>query len=420
MTRQNVHIIHIELDNGEIIKCTDDHPFLMRDGTYKEAKNLCQNDSLMPLYRRASTKEYKEKFCSTNNHKVIACHDFSEFTDVYCLEVEKYHNFALSSGVFVRNCDSDCDFCSVSGRPLKAYLPWDDIVQILTDFKSLGAKSVELTGGGNPLLYRDKDTKKNINDIIELSHNLGYDIGIITNSEKLTKLRPEVHHMINWIRISLIKLDEGCEPEDYDFGGFPYEKLGFSYIIYGETQATPIKKSYRPGTSENTVARIAKLVDLHGGNIKFVRFAGNCLIKGNNSLIRKKFGDVVDSNDKYKKFFIKTIEDNDVPYDNGCYVGMIRPYVAASPDGQGHKVYACTSHVLNKRTYDLDWSLCDTKDIISAWGKMNENYATKGYPYEVKNNVGCGWKDSCQHCFYSNNNKLLHTVSREMKDKNFP
>ena len=56
-------------------------------------------------------------------------------------------------------CDSDCPFCSVAGRPLKSYIPFKDIKQILTDFKTLGAKSVEITGGGNPMLYRDRQTK---------------------------------------------------------------------------------------------------------------------------------------------------------------------------------------------------------------------------------------------------------------------
>jgi len=317
-------------------------------------------------------------------------------------------------------CDSDCSFCSVSGRPLKTYIPFENIKQILSDFRKLGAKSVELTGGGNPMIYKDKESKKNINDIIEYAGSLGYDIGIITNSEKLTKIRPELFSMINWIRISLIKLDEGCDPEDYDFGSFPYEKLGFSYIIYDECASTPITKKYREGTSEKTIERIAKLVEIHNGNIKFVRFAGNCLIKGNNSLVRKKFGDIVDANDRYKKFFLKTIEDNDGAYDKGCYVGMIRPYVAASPDGNGHNVYICTSHVLNKRTYDTDYSLCKTGDIISKWSEMNESYKVNGYPYEVKNNKGCGWSESCKFCYYANNNKLLHTVAREMKDKNFP
>lgn len=49
-------ILEVVLDNGEVIKCTTDHKFLLRDGSYKEAKDLVQNDSLMPLYRRPSSK----------------------------------------------------------------------------------------------------------------------------------------------------------------------------------------------------------------------------------------------------------------------------------------------------------------------------------------------------------------------------
>lgn len=40
----------ITLDNDNVIKCTLDHKFMLRDGTYCEAKNLKINDSLMPLY----------------------------------------------------------------------------------------------------------------------------------------------------------------------------------------------------------------------------------------------------------------------------------------------------------------------------------------------------------------------------------
>jgi len=144
------------------------------------------------------------------------------------------------------------------------------------------------------------------------------------------------------------------------------------------------------------------------------------LIKGNNLLTRKKFGDIVEANDRYKKFFLKTIEDDDSPFDDGCYVGMIRPYVAPSPQGGDYKVYICTSHVLEKRTYDLDYALCGVKDIIPTWNELNKNYQKNGHPYQVKDNNGCGWSETCKKCYYFNNNKLLHTVAQQMPDKNFP
>lgn len=53
-TKQNAEIVKITLDTGDEIKCTPDHKIMMRDGTYREAKELMTNDSLMPLYRKFS------------------------------------------------------------------------------------------------------------------------------------------------------------------------------------------------------------------------------------------------------------------------------------------------------------------------------------------------------------------------------
>ncbi len=77
-------------------------------------------------------------------------------------------------------CDSDCPFCSVAARPLKSYIPWPKLVKMMEDFKTLGAKAVEITGGGNPMLYRDKEHKKDINDVVMLCSKLDLDVGIIT------------------------------------------------------------------------------------------------------------------------------------------------------------------------------------------------------------------------------------------------
>ena len=73
-----------------------------------------------------------------------------------------------------------------------------------------------------------------------------------------------------------------------------------------------------------------------------------------------------------------------------------------------------------KQNYDLDYSLCDVDNIIPTWQKLSENYANKGYPYEVKNNCGQNWTESCKYCYYKFNNKILHTVAQEMPDRNFP
>ncbi|MFH1504583.1 MAG: DNA gyrase subunit A [Candidatus Omnitrophota bacterium] len=50
LTRKNERILKVTIDNGEEIKCTHDHLFMLRDGSYKKAKDLISGESLMPLY----------------------------------------------------------------------------------------------------------------------------------------------------------------------------------------------------------------------------------------------------------------------------------------------------------------------------------------------------------------------------------
>lgn len=52
ITRKNQPLYKVILDNDEEIICTPDHKFLMKNGKYKEVKELKEDDSLMPLYRR--------------------------------------------------------------------------------------------------------------------------------------------------------------------------------------------------------------------------------------------------------------------------------------------------------------------------------------------------------------------------------
>jgi DNA gyrase subunit B len=54
VTKRGAALVRVTLDNGEQIRCTPDHRFMMRDGTYRRASRLMPGDSLMPLYRKLS------------------------------------------------------------------------------------------------------------------------------------------------------------------------------------------------------------------------------------------------------------------------------------------------------------------------------------------------------------------------------
>jgi DNA gyrase subunit B len=56
ITKRNAEVIKIILDNKEEIICTPNHPFMTRDGFYKQAKDLTLTDSLMPLRKQLSRK----------------------------------------------------------------------------------------------------------------------------------------------------------------------------------------------------------------------------------------------------------------------------------------------------------------------------------------------------------------------------
>ena len=137
VTKTNVRVVKITLDNGETIIATPDHLFMLADGKYKPANELTNDDSLMPtpFYYQESdnsllawnaTSSLWEKQSKTQNlnnlnaekylsrkqslstpqnytRHIVSIENLDKPLDVYDLEVPDTHNFALASGVFVHN-----------------------------------------------------------------------------------------------------------------------------------------------------------------------------------------------------------------------------------------------------------------------------------------------------------------------------
>ena len=145
LTKSGVPLVRVTLDNGESVRCTPDHLFRRRDGSYRRADALVAGDSLMPLYRSVSAKSagdeldgyervwmndrdewvythyladaynlrqgtdsvangvVRRRATAQVNHRVVAVTPLDETADVYDLTVDGYHNFALEAGVFVHN-----------------------------------------------------------------------------------------------------------------------------------------------------------------------------------------------------------------------------------------------------------------------------------------------------------------------------
>jgi len=57
ITKRGAVLVKVVLDNGAEIRCTPNHRFLLKDGSYNEAQYLTAGESLMPLYLKLSTAE---------------------------------------------------------------------------------------------------------------------------------------------------------------------------------------------------------------------------------------------------------------------------------------------------------------------------------------------------------------------------
>jgi len=84
ITKRRAEVIKIVLDNDKEIICTPDHKFMLRDGGYKEAKDL-----------KPAVLNY--------NHRIKRIILLKKKIDVYDIEVTGTHNFALAGGIFVHN-----------------------------------------------------------------------------------------------------------------------------------------------------------------------------------------------------------------------------------------------------------------------------------------------------------------------------
>lgn len=62
ITGRQAELYEVELDHGEVVTCTPEHPFMLRSGKYRQAKDLREGDSLMPFLAKVNAKGYLKVF----------------------------------------------------------------------------------------------------------------------------------------------------------------------------------------------------------------------------------------------------------------------------------------------------------------------------------------------------------------------
>lgn len=339
-------------------------------------------------------------------------------------------------------CQHTCAFCSVQARAGDSLL-FDDIMAYLDILQHYGLKSVILSGGGNPILYKCKESHRNFNDVVDAIHARGLEIGLITNGMPLkeyqvpfsvggsthegysfvintTKPRqswktvhPDVLDKLTWVRISMSGLDHD-EGVVYVPDVNPEKTtLGFSYVAHDlyiepadphhgkvSTKLDLVSgdRDRRPDRSfESRTYELVQQITLYVSTYqpRYVRLLPNCLEP---PLIPWRCRQL-----EAMAYHVNQIVGSEVVFvqhkppkaPHACYLGYIHPVLNC--DGW---VYPCDSCVLNEaagHSFANPWRVCRWQDVASIYDKP------------VRSLIADPSK-TCPGCVFFHSNTILEAV----------
>lgn len=105
LTRRNADIYAIEMDDGTKIYCTDDHRFMLPDGSWIRAVDLSAGTEV-------------KTYGSTSNKQHSKSVSYAGKADVFNMEVDETHDFVIQGGVISHNCADEVRYFLMS-RPIK-------------------------------------------------------------------------------------------------------------------------------------------------------------------------------------------------------------------------------------------------------------------------------------------------------------
>lgn len=316
-------------------------------------------------------------------------------------------------------CNHTCAFCSVQTREGNI-LDMSVMSGYLDQLVPLGLKSVIISGGGNPILY--KKGAYDFNDLVDEVFGRGLEIGVITNGMPLKDyhgrksfktVRPETLDKLTWLRISMSGLDHKENEVFVPEIDSEHTTLGFSYVYHDiyevpeepnhgkvSTEEDLLKFSVQPLNVRTAESRfdtiteqIREIVVKH--HPSYVRLLPNCLevpkIKSRCEDLQR-MANLIDP----KTVFVQ-YKPPEGP--KCCYLGYLHPVL--NSDGF---VYPCDSCVLNAAAghkFASPWRIC-------RWDQIGKVYS------EPVRSLIKDPQRQCPGCVFTNSNKLLMAVKDGM------
>jgi len=274
-------------------------------------------------------------------------------------------------------CQLNCSHCCFKNRKnLIMDMDFDMLTMGLDQFYLLGTKSIELTGGGEPVLY------PYIYDFLKYALEK-FNVGVISNGlaiKRIEKFLPD----LSWLRLSLNTLD-------YEFSLDPVMKI--------------IKKSKVPVSmcyiwNKHSNKHIKEVADFAKRHKSICRVGPDCIqpIDG----IKKQMAEISATIQDYEYLFLSDFNVTLNRRNENCYIHMIKP--AFYTDGY---IYPCPSAELaveNNKQINKDFRLCHAFDIYNFY--TNKKFRKK-------------LEYSCSYCKYSKQQDILEDLLTETNFNEF-
>lgn len=326
-------------------------------------------------------------------------------------------------------CQHTCAMCSVATREGNS-LTMTQVKEYLDQLVPLGVKSIILSGGGNPILYRCKETKSDFNDAVSLIKSYGLEIGVISNGMPMKEwpgeyprttviprkswksVRPDTLDKLTWLRISMSGLDHD-EREVFVPDIDPTKTtLGYSYVyhdIYHEPKEpnhgkvstlsdiiTPLRDG--DGRTEFGKDRLPWLTEkirnyVETTNPVYVRLIPNCLEPDRIPQRCAELQQVADAIDPAIVF----VQMKPPKAPKRCFLGYVHPVL--NSDGL---VFPCDSVCLanaalkGEHKFGSPWAVC-------KWNEIGEYFSRP-----VKSMVDS--ERLCGGCVFHQSNDVLAAV----------
>jgi MoaA/NifB/PqqE/SkfB family radical SAM enzyme len=115
-------------------------------------------------------------------------------------------------------CNNRCYYCGQENNKDGAMMSYDKIIEAIKFVKSIGAKSIYFSGGGEPTINSGLWRA-----MLHARHMARLDVGLITNGINISMFEYEIVRSCNWVRISLDAADR--ETYKYIRGVDKYDKV---------------------------------------------------------------------------------------------------------------------------------------------------------------------------------------------------